>query len=159
VFHTLLLPLGQDAKDRPPLARRLGDPLEVVVGIGKQRVYVAAGKTPVALLKQAMRGASSKAGRKPPPVQFTLALGPLAGLAAEVSPEADRGPWIRLGQLLEQASGRVRLTAVPVRHGAHVRVEAEEGVFRALAALALPAGAAPRVPPLVPPLVPRPRGR
>jgi len=138
-FHAIRLPPGK-AKEPSPLAQALGDPLEVVVGIGQRRLYLAMGKQPLVLLKQVSRISPSRSPRKQPPVLMSVALTPLVRLLADLDKPDDPGQLARLATLLEQARAkdRVLLTAVPVARGAHLRVEAEEAVLRSLLGLALP---------------------
>jgi hypothetical protein len=136
-LHTLSIPIPKDAKDRRSLVRMFGDGLDVVVGVGKHSLYVAAGKNPLETVKHLMRASQSKTPRKQPPVQFTVALAPLARFLAETADDADRSSMAHWATLLEQSAGRdhVTLTARPVPRGTHVRLEVEDGVLRAATSL------------------------
>ena len=133
-FHLLSIPLATSAKDRQGLARSFGKSLDIVVGIGDARLYVAAGRHPLELLKQAIRGSHGRtAPKKRPPVYFCLRPGPVVRLLADLSEGEDRARLAFVAGLLEQSSSRdrVKLTGVPVKRGMHLRLEIEEGVFRA----------------------------
>jgi hypothetical protein len=132
-FHLLSIPLASGAKDRPGLARTFGRSVEVVVGIGNARLYMAAGRHPLELLKQAIRGSQGRTAAKKPPVYFCLRPGPTARLLADLGQGADRARLSFVAGLFEQSTGRdrVKLTGVPIKHGVHLRLEIEEGVFRA----------------------------
>ena len=133
-LHTLAIPIPKDAQDRRTLVGMFGEEVEVVVGVGEHSLYVAAGKNPVQALKQTIQGSRTRTPRKQPPVQFSLALGPLARFLAETGHQADRSQAARIAALLEQSGGKdhVRLTARPVERGTHVRLEVEDGVLRSL---------------------------
>ena len=132
-FHLLSIPLDAKAKDRQGLARAFGKSVDVVVGIGDGRLYVAAGRHPLELLKQAIRGSQGRTAGKRPPVYFCLKPAPVVRLLADLSQGEDRARLAFVANLLEQPStgDRVRLTGVPVTRGMHLRLEIEEGVFRA----------------------------
>lgn len=144
-LHVLSLPIPNDAPDRLLLVRALGDAAEIAVGIGPRSLYVAAGKNPVQAIRQVIRDSKAKTPRKPAPVQFSLALGPLARFVGDASGGPVALQAARMADHLEQsgAKDRVRLTAQPVEHGAQARLEIEEGVLGALVSLAAPAQAAP----------------
>ena len=130
-FHAVSIPIARDAKDRQRLAATFGDSVDVVVGVGEHHLYVAAGKQAMPLLKQIVRGGRTRPRGKRPPVSFSLGLSQFVRLLADTAGDAERIRLAQLAQLLEHSAGRddVHLTAVPVRHGAHLRLEIEEGVL------------------------------
>ena len=69
----------------------IGETLEVVVGIGKDSLYVAAGRDAMNKLKQAIESSAAEATTPVPPMQFSLSGAlPLAKFFAAVGKEAER---------------------------------------------------------------------
>jgi hypothetical protein len=126
-LHTTKIPLDdQKAKAREVL----GDPLEVVLGIGKQAVYLSFGKDSTDLLKQVIDKSLEDTETKFAPAELNIALTPILEFASSI--EDDPGVQAALA-LLKEADGkdRISLKVMPIRRGVSVRLEIEEGVLSA----------------------------
>lgn len=151
-IHTVAFAIPQGVKDRQTLAEWFGSTFEMAIGIGKQSVYVAAGRNPSEALKNVIRSSQGSVSRRQPPVAFTATLAPLVKLWAVSGAQEERSETVRAAAVLEQWPGKdhLRLTAWPVPRGTHARLEIEEGVLRALAALTRPESAGPPPRPVPP---------
>jgi len=131
-FHTVSMPIPEDAKNRGELLRMFGNRLDVVIGVGEHSLYVASGKNPMAALKHVLQGSRTKTARSGPPVRLTLSVGALARFLAEMGQEDGGLTFARMADLLGQSGGRdhIRLTAHPVPRGVQLRVELQEAVLR-----------------------------
>jgi len=133
-FHTLDLPAPQGGA-RDKFVQVFGDSLQVVVGFGKEAVYVAAGKDSLNALKQAIRKSASPT--TPASLcQVSLALKPVADAVAAVGRERERGPARKVAEVLAAAEGKdhVRLVVTSIERGATVRLDLEEGVLQLIGA-------------------------
>lgn len=128
-LHTTNVPL----KDQKEEAREvLGDPLEVVLGIGEQSVYLAFGKDSTALLKSVLDKSIEDAEKTFTPVEINVALTPIMKFAASM----EENPGVQMAlESLKKAGGKdnITLTAIPATRGVTLRFAVEEGVISAAA--------------------------
>ena len=131
-FHTAKIPL----KDANAQVREiLGDPMDVVIGTGKESVYLAFGKDPSRLLKNILDASLANSSKELPPSQLRLSLSPILTFVAAT----DANPQLQAGlQAIRQGVGgdAVSVTGLPIPHGFTVRLELEEGVIQAIGAAA-----------------------
>jgi hypothetical protein len=127
-LHTVSVPLG-DAKRQ---AREiLGDPMEVVLGVGAKSVFLALGKNPAPAMKKVIDASRANASQKQLPFELNVALKPILQFASTV----DSNPAVK--QALEKLqesniSDRVALTAQPVERGFGLRLSVDEGVIKVI---------------------------
>ena len=132
-FHTTRLPLRRANNQ---IRAILGDPMELIIGTGKQSAYVAFGKDPNELLKNVLDLSSANRSKELPPSQVGLSLSRILSFVASVRPD----PRVRVAlETLEDHpdSEGISLTAIPVPNGFMVRLELEEGVIRAIGGAAM----------------------
>lgn len=131
-FHTAKIPL-KDANSQ--VRAILGDPMDVVIGTGKESVYLAFGKDPSRLLKNILDASLANSSKELPPSQLRLSLSPILTFVAAT----DSNPQLQAGlQAIRQGAGgdAVSVTGLPIPHGFTVRLELEEGVIQAIGAAA-----------------------
>jgi hypothetical protein len=129
-LHTLSIP-APGGNDREKFVKLFGESLEVVLGFGKEAVYLAAGKDAMKSLQAAIRKSVTPA--KPDlPFEVSLALKPLADFVAAMGKDHEKGPAQQVASVLAQAPGKdhVRLLAKPIERGVVLRLEAEEGILQ-----------------------------
>lgn len=134
-LHTLplpLLPLG----DQETARQVLGDSPEVVLGFGKEAMYMAAGRNAVQRLKEAI-GRSATPVVPPAPAEVWVALRPVAQFVAEVGPPRQQEHARKALELLDQAKGKdhLRMVVRTTDRGAMLRIEAEQGVLEIVRAV------------------------
>lgn len=136
-FHTVSLPIPEDAKDREKLVQAVGDPLVIVVGIGPQSFYLSAGKHAVPGLRKAIRRSEDGSPETVPPLQFSVALGDVARFVAAVGKEEQQAAARKAAGVLEKADGQdhVNVSILPIERGVKLRLEAEEGVLKLIGAM------------------------
>ena len=126
-LHTINVPL----KDQKEEAREvLGDPLEVVLGVGEKSVYLAFGKESTDLLKQILDKSAEDAGGKFAPGEVNVSLTPILEFAASI----DDNPGVQTAlESLKAADGKdnITLTVMPAKRGVTLRFAVEEGVISA----------------------------
>lgn len=129
-FHQFTVPLDDADED----AREIfGDELTVVVGTGKESVYVAFGDDPQDLLKKIITKSAKDRNVQVPLGQFNLALGSIMKFAATVQDD----PKVKaLASAADAAEGRDHLiiTARPIDRGAAYRIEIEDGILKIIGA-------------------------
>ena len=77
-IHKVSIPIPEGTDNRETVVKFIGENLDIVVAVGKDNVYVAAGREPRAKLKAAV-AASNEAGAKTvPPVRASYAFQPIA---------------------------------------------------------------------------------
>lgn len=128
-FHTLDLPAPHD-RNREKFIQVFGESLQVVVGFGKEAVYVAVGRDALKSLKEAIQksATTSAAG----PFEVSLALKPVADFIAAIGKEHEKDQAKKIADVLRAAGGKdhLRLSVQPIERGATLRLDAEEGVLQ-----------------------------
>ena len=125
-FHTLSIPLDEDDK----AAKVFGEKLNVAIGSGKKSFYVAFGKDALGSVKQVIDLSKKNAGKKLPPAQLALAVGPIVKFAASIDEE---NPALLMASfLVAQAKDKdhVRIVVRQIKNGISYRIELEEGLIR-----------------------------
>jgi hypothetical protein len=131
-FHTMSVPVPEDQEDARKL---LGDKVDIAVGIGKEAVYVAIGHDNLNAVYQAIDASSAEPNKAVSPFELSISLGPLMETAAANGKEQDQEILQSIADMLENtAQGRdhIRVTGKFIPNGLQYRVEAEEGVLRAI---------------------------
>jgi hypothetical protein len=116
----------------------------MVVGIGEQSVYFAFGKNCLDALKQVIDTSHANPNKSIAPMEMTISLSQIMKVATAFAKEKDKGQLEMISSMLEgESSGRdhVRLVLQPVAGGLRYRLEAEEGVLRAIGMSAMAAQA------------------
>lgn len=131
-FHVVSVPLALDAQEK--LGPLVGDTFDIVIGIGETSLYLAAGRDASQTLKKAIDGSKAGGDKSLPPVQFSVAGGPIARFVAAVGDDDAKMPAQMIAKILEDSAGKdhVKLAAVPIPNGVKVRITAEEGILKAL---------------------------
>ncbi|MBN2023963.1 MAG: hypothetical protein JW809_14360 [Pirellulales bacterium] len=138
-LHTIKIPIEPDAKNRAKVVQLVGETLDVVVGVGKENVYLAAGKDAMETLQRAITASKENLDCAVPPVTWSVALGAVADFVSQVGEPKDRPMAVALAAILKSASGdedHITLTVGTIPQGVRVRVEAEAGLLKALGATA-----------------------
>ncbi|HZZ26674.1 MAG TPA: hypothetical protein VFE46_01600 [Pirellulales bacterium] len=143
-FHqiTLKLPdIGEDAK------KIFGDSLDVYFGAGPSSTYVAAGKGSLDLVKSIIDRSAAEPNKAVPPMQMSIGLTPIANFVGSVDPDsaADAAAF---SQSLSQTPGKDHITinAHSIADGMTYRFTVEEGVLKAIGALAIGSQGGPGAP-------------
>lgn len=133
-LHTMSIPIPDNAKDRQKVVQLIGDKVEIVVGTGKQCVYVAVGRDAMKNLKQAIEKSAAEAGKPVPPLQFSLAATPIARFVAAVGNEPDRPKAALMAEELAKSApnDRINLVASAIPRGVKYRLEVEGGILKTL---------------------------
>lgn len=129
-LHTVSAPTPDAA-----LVPLVGDTLEAAVGVGDDKVLVAVGRNAVKTLKKAIDGLKTTAGKEVPPLEIRLAVQAIAKFVAEVGddPQAKVTASMVAGMLKTAGDkDHVIVTAQPIPRGVRLRLEAEEGLLKAL---------------------------
>ena len=131
-FHVLNIPVppGPD-KDIVPL---VGKTLEVVVGIGDDKVYVAAGRNAIATLKKVMD--NSKNGADIPPLSLSISAIPIAKFVAAVADDMQAKMMAQMvAKTLEASGGKdhLKITSTPIPNGVKTQLVIEEGLLKMIA--------------------------
>ncbi|WP_145062948.1 hypothetical protein [Adhaeretor mobilis] len=135
-FHTVTVPVPADEEEAQQI---FGQEVEIVVGIGKDSVYAGAGRDAIADLKAVMDASASDLGKSVPPMEMSFALTQImdfAGVVAKADGPAEATAAIEMvaNMLANDANGRdhVRILSTAIPNGSKTRIEAEEGVLRAI---------------------------
>lgn len=123
-IHTIAIPSpDENAK------RLFGDNIDAYLGIGKESVYFCLGKEGLTTLKSIVdKGAGSAANY---PFQLNFALTQIAQFINSTKPNPQAA---MMAQLLSSAPGKdhIRINASVIPNGVNYRIEAEEGVLKAV---------------------------
>jgi Tfp pilus assembly protein PilN len=117
------------------LVALVGDTLDVVLGIGDNKVFVAVGRDADKTIKEAIDKSQSEAGKEIPASQIVLSGLKIAKFVSAVADDEQvKTVADKMVSALEQSGGKDHLTIVtgPIPNGARVRLEFEEGILKAL---------------------------
>jgi len=135
-FHTMQVPVPEGEEEPRQL---FGETLDLAVGIGRQSVYFALGRNCMDAAKQVIDVSTQNPGKAVPPMEMTFALTQIMNVAQSMADESDK-PKIQMiaDMLSREASGNdhIRIIVQPVENGVRTRIEAEEGVLKAVSAAA-----------------------
>ena len=136
-FHTVTVPIPESEDE---VRQILGDSVDVAVGFGKDRVYLAAGKDPVGTVKRVIDQSAAGADDEAAPLVFSVALGKIVQFAAA---QVDNPKVNLVADAFAQAEGKdhARITARAVPNGVRYRLEVEDGVLKAIGTATSAAGA------------------
>jgi hypothetical protein len=116
--------------------RMLGEQADIAVGIGKEAVYVAIGRDNLDAVKKAIDASAAEPNKEVPPFELAVSLGPIIDVVAADMPDSDEKKTVEAvaEMLRNEAQGRdhVRMVGQLVPNGLRYRLEAEEGVLRAI---------------------------
>lgn len=131
-FHTMNFPVPED-KEEP--RQMFGDTVDVAVGIGKQSVYFALGRNCMDAVKQVIDVSAQNQGKAIPPMEMTVSLTQIMEMAATYADEEERPQLQMIADMLARdarGADHVRIIVQPVPQGLRTRIEAEEGVLKAM---------------------------
>lgn len=134
-FHVVSVPIEMvQESEREKVTKLLGDPIQVIVGIGENAAYVAGGKNASQELKKAIDAAKAGADKKVPPAQVIVSLTPILEFAASVADENDREQIQNVVKMLKAAEGKdqIRMVGTLIPNGSKVRIELDAGILKIL---------------------------
>ena len=133
-LHEISIAIDMDEYDEK-LTKLIGDKLNVVLAIGKDTVYAAAGKSPVNSLKKAI-DANASASKRPEIIgQYNIFVAPIMNLVAQV--ETDEPMVEDMRQKIQEAGkDRIRVTYDVKNDEMIVRSEVQDGIFKLLGVFA-----------------------
>ncbi len=138
-FHTLSLPIPENEEQPRQL---FGETVDLAIGIGKQSVYFAAGRDCLNAVKGVIDASSAEPQKSVPPMEMTFALKQIIEMAASIAEDNEK-PMLQsiAAMLANEAAGRdhVRIVMQAIPGGIRTRIEAEEGVLRAIGVAAMQA--------------------
>jgi hypothetical protein len=137
-IHKISIPLPAGSDDNQKLIKMVGEKLDIIIGVGKEDAYLAAGRDAMARLKKAV-DASAQAGSKAVlPLEASVGAQSVATFVAAVG-KPDEQPKAALAESeLKKTPGKdhVLLTVRPITNGVRVRLEIEQGLLRLVGRLA-----------------------
>ena len=131
-FHTMSVPVPEDQEEARQM---LGEKVDVAIGIGPDSVYLALGRDNLNAINQAIDASKAEPNKEVSPFELSFSLGPIMETAAANGKEDDREILQSISDLLSNsAQGRdhLRITGQFIPNGLKYRIEAEEGVLRAV---------------------------
>ena len=134
-FHTASVPMS-NLGELPRLRQLVGESLEIAVAIGDDSFYVAAGRDPVAKLKQVIQQSQAQAGKASGPGEVVADMTPISEVVAAVADEGGKPVAEKIHGILQKSPGKSHITLTPVTipGGVRVRVEFQEGLLRLIGA-------------------------
>lgn len=136
-LHSVALPIEETGRDAENMIRLFGEKINIVVGVGKESLVMAAGVNAKETLKQAIEK-SGEAAQAVNPMKLTVSLKPLAEFIAEFGEEKERPQAAAVARVLADQKGndQITLTASAVPDGVQWRVEFDSGVLRLMGKMA-----------------------
>jgi hypothetical protein len=135
-FHTLQAPIKEDDEE----ARKLfGSTVDMTLGIGNDAVYFGLGRDNLPALQGAIDASRAQPQKPVPIAEWLISVGQILNFSASFMDEEEDEQQRLITQAIadmlhNEAQGRdhVRVVGQPIEHGLRYRVEAEEGVLKAL---------------------------
>jgi hypothetical protein len=122
-FHQVVFDVPDDEEEMRDI---VGDQITMIVGIGPDAVYFAAGSNPIALLKKAM-DANGPSETELPMMQYNIYLTPILQFAAGI--EGDPTVEAMAAAMAENGEDRIRMTAQQIKDGLNMRFEMQDGIL------------------------------
>jgi hypothetical protein len=131
-IHKVSIPIPESAENRAAVVKLIGENLDIVVAVGKENVYVAAGRDAATKLKAAVSASNVSGAKKVAPVKISYAAQPIAGAIAAVGkPQEQAAAKVALAELKKlPGKDHVSFTAGPIDNGVRMRLEIEPGLLR-----------------------------
>lgn len=136
-FHRITVPTDE-LDQAADLSKFVGDTLTVILALGDDSVYLAAGRDAAKTLKQVIDQSKAEAGKTIPPMKLVIAGTPLAQFAAAAIDDEDAQARVeKIVDLLQKSAGKDKaiVTSTPVPNGVQVRLEVQQGLLKILGAL------------------------
>ena len=131
-IHKISFPIPENAENRDAVVKYIGETLNIVVAVGKENVYFAAGRHAEARLKKAVEASQSKGLTAVSPLVVSYAGRPIAGAIAAAG-KPDQRPAAKIAAAeLKKTPGKdhVSLTLRPIDNGVRLRLQVEQGLLR-----------------------------
>lgn len=123
-FHSLSVPIDEDSENAEQIKMVFGETIEVVLGFGKDRVYLGVGQDALPTIKKVIDASLTPSTEKLPPLTLSVALAPMLKIAAEKgNPQA-----AMFAEQLADGKDHINITLDSIENGMRYRIEAEEGV-------------------------------
>ncbi|MCH8839382.1 MAG: hypothetical protein IH831_01640 [Planctomycetes bacterium] len=138
-FHTLSLPIPEHEEESRQM---FGETIDLAVGIGKQSVYFAFGRNCLEAAISVIDASLAEPQKSVPPMEMTISLKQIMETAAAFADESEKPMLQSIAAMLgNEAVGRdhVRIVTQTIPNGIRTRIEAEEGVLRAIGMAAMQA--------------------
>jgi hypothetical protein len=131
-YHKITIPIPQSADNYDAVVQMIGENLDIVIGVGKENAYLAAGRNALPALKKAIEKSAAVGAKPVPPMEFSLAVKPVVNLTAEIGKPEDRPKAVIADQELAKTPGKdhVRFTVRSISNGVQAHVEVEQGLIR-----------------------------
>ena len=131
-FHTMAIPVPEGEKEPRQL---FGENIDLAVGVGKESVYFAAGRDAIATIKKVIDDSASSPAKAIPPMELKVALGQIMNVAQSMAEGEEKAQLEAIASMLANdvnGADHVSIVASPIENGIKMRIEAEEGVLRAI---------------------------
>ncbi len=142
-LHVVSTPTEELAEGAEFMQKLVGDTFDVIVGIGPNSLYLAAGRDAAGELKQVIDASAAAPDKRVSPATVRVALTPIVNMIAAMEDDPSTQQMagmmtIALGQ--SPGKDRVKFETRPLPNGSLTRITLEEGVIRVLgmAAMILP---------------------
>jgi hypothetical protein len=132
-FHRISFPVEAFEEGTEQAKALLGDPVELILGIGPNSIYAAAGKDAESTLKQIIDASKASPEKSIAPGKVVVHMAPImqavAGAAQKPEVQAQIAP---MTEALEKASGKdgMVIESRPIDNGSVTRITMEEGLVR-----------------------------
>lgn len=129
-LHTLIVEIPEDKEE---FIDNFGKEVTIILGIGENAIYLAAGNDPLPLLKEAMqKSASASPGQKPMAMQWNVYLTPIFKFAAGI--ENNEVVEAMAQKLAEVGKDRLGITSSVMNNGMKMRFDMQDGVLQLISA-------------------------
>jgi len=144
-IHRISIPIPAGSEDAEKAIKLIGDKLDIVIGVGKENAYLAAGRDALATLQKAIENSGQVGAKAVSPLEVWVAIKPLASLVAAVGKPHEQPPATMIESELQKTPGKdhVIFSVRPVLNGVQVHLEIEQGLIRLLGRLATGAARTP----------------
>ena len=138
-YHKISIPIPANSEDAEKAVKLIGEKLEIVIGVGKENAYLAAGRDAMATLQKAIEGSAQAGAKAVSPLEISVAVKPVAALTAAVGKPQEQPQAAMIESELQKTPGKdhVKLMVRPIANGVQVHLEIEQGLVRLFGHLAV----------------------
>jgi len=144
-IHKISIPIPPGSEDAEKAVKLFGDKLEIIVGVGKENAYVAAGRDALATLQKAIEESARAGVKAVSPLEVSVAVKPIASLVAAVGKPHEQPQAAMVQSELQKTPGKDHVIFVvrPILNGVQAHMEVEQGLVRLVGRIAVEGGRMP----------------
>lgn len=133
-LHQILIKVDEEEFD-DTFIKMFGERVKIILGIGKDQVYIAVGKNPESVIKKSIDNNANSSTKADVIGQYNVFIAPIMKLAAEIDDQEQMTKLLR-DKIEEVGKDRIRVTWDLVDDQLRGRMEIQDGIFQMFGVMA-----------------------